>query len=202
MIDNMVATVEQHSEYTLGQINTELRVALPNKPQITETTVASALKYQLIVLKKLETVQQDRNREDLLHARRKYGEWLLNVVDGMNPRELIFVDESGFNSWICRTRGRAARGERAVRIVGGSRDHNFTLIFAASNMLGMIHHEFFEGGTNVARFNAWLQAASEAVGNGNATFIFDNASCHRRFSEAGLPLNHDCKLLPAFIAHF
>ena len=89
MIDNMVATVEQHSEYTLGQINTELRVALPNKPQITETTVARALKHQLIVLKKLETVQQDRNREDVLHARREYGEWLLNVVNGMNPRELI-----------------------------------------------------------------------------------------------------------------
>ena len=85
-----------------------------------------------------------------------------------------------------------------MRIVGGSRDHNFTLIFAASNTRGMIHHEFFERGTNVARFNAWLRAASEAVGNGNAIFNFYNASCHHRFAEAGLPLNHDCKLLPAY----
>ena len=74
MIDHMVATIEDHSEYTLGQINTELRAALPNKPAVTESTVAKTLRNQLIVLKKMETVQQDRNREDVRQARREYNQ--------------------------------------------------------------------------------------------------------------------------------
>ena len=46
---------------------------------------------------KMETIQQDRNRPDMLQARREYGTWLLHVINGINVRELIFVDESGFN---------------------------------------------------------------------------------------------------------
>ena len=47
-------------------------------------------------------------------ARREYGDWLLNIVIGINPHELILVD---FNLWISRTQGKAARGQRALRIV-------------------------------------------------------------------------------------
>ena len=93
----------------------------------------------------METIQQDRNRSDLLQARRECGTWLLNVVNGINVRELIFVDESGFNLWLPRTRGRARRGQRALRIVGGSRGPNFTLILAVSNRRGIIYHSFYEG---------------------------------------------------------
>ena len=49
-----------------------------------------------------------------------------------------------------------------VRIVGGSRGSNFTLILTLSNRHGMIHHEFFQSGTNVDRFGAWLRAAGAA----------------------------------------
>ena len=134
----------------------------------------------------------------MLQARREYGTWLLNVVNGINVRELIFVDESGFNLWLSRTRGRARRGQRAVRFVGGSRGPNFTLILAVSNRRGIAHHSFFEGATNADRFNAWLRDASAAAGNGEATFIFDNAPCHRRFLQTDLHDHHEGRYLPAY----
>ena len=144
----------------------------------------------------METIQQDRNRPDVLQARREYGtQWLVN---GINVRELIFVDESGFNLWLPRTRGRARRGQRAVRIVGGSRGLNFTLILAVSNRRGIIYHSFYEGATNADRFNAWLRDASAAAGNGDVTFIFDNAPCHRQFLQAGLHDRHEGRYLPAY----
>ena len=198
MIDNMIASIEGHPEFTLARINENLRAALPDKPHITNSTISKILRGQLIMLKKMETVLQDGNREDILQARRQYGTWLLNVVNGINPRELIFVDESGFNLWIARTRGRAVRGQRAVRVVGGSRGPNFTLILAVSNRRGMIHHEFFQGGINADRFNAWLRDASAAAGDGPVTFVFDNAPCHRRYLEADLQDNHEGKTLPAY----
>ena len=103
---------------------------------ITESTIAKTLKHQLIVLKRMETVQQDRNLKNVLQARRKYGDWLLNIVNGINPRKLIFVNESGFNLWISRMRGRAAQGQCSVWIVGRSRGPNFTLILSVSNQRG------------------------------------------------------------------
>ena len=60
------------------------------------------------------------------------------------PPELIYVDESGFNLWTARTRGRARRGARAVRVVNGQRGANFTLILAVSSQRGVIYSDFFQ----------------------------------------------------------
>lgn len=199
MISEMMRTVEERAEYTLVQINAALRATLPHKPHITESTIAKTLKNRFVVLKKLETVPQARNRSDVLEDRKLYGEWLLNIVNGVNPRELIFVDESGFNLFVTRTRGRAPVGSRAVRVVGGSRGPNFTFILGVSNQRGLIHHEFYQGGTTAVRFNEWLQSASSSAGVENrVTFIFDNAPCHLRVHDLELPDTHEVKFLPAY----
>ena len=67
---------------------------------------------QLIGLKKMETVAANRNSEEVKLARREYAEWLVQA-HGHNE-EIIFIDESGFNLWLARTRGRARVGQRAV----------------------------------------------------------------------------------------
>ena len=46
-------------------------------------------------------------------------------------REMIFIDESGVNLHVKRTRGRAVAGERAVRVIEHQRRRNVTLIVAA-----------------------------------------------------------------------
>ncbi|GFN74868.1 Dde superfamily endonuclease [Plakobranchus ocellatus] len=48
--------------------------------------------------------------------------------------EFIFIDEAGINIWTKRTRGRAVRGRRAVRVVQGRRGPNLTMTFAAVNL--------------------------------------------------------------------
>ena len=88
-------------------------------------------------------------------------------------------------------RGRAARGKRAVRIIDGLRGPNFTLILTVFSRLGVIYHEFFQGGTTAERFNARLQTASEAAGDSDSTLIFDNPFCHRRFLQAALSNNQN-----------
>ena len=40
MIDQMIATVEEHPEFTLSQINTDLQETLPNKPRVTDSTIS------------------------------------------------------------------------------------------------------------------------------------------------------------------
>lgn len=141
----------------------------------------------------METVPQDRNRPDVIDARRAYAGWYLEVTNMEQPPELIYVDESGFNLWTARTRGRAHRGVRAVRVVHGQRGGNFTLILAVSSRRGIVHSDFFQGGTNAQRFNQWLQDAAAAAGDQPAIFVMDNAPCHRHTQDAGA-----VKLLPPY----
>ena len=152
MIDNMVTMVEAHSWDRSTRSSTP---HFPTSQELRSHVWARHRKTSWWFSRRwIETVQKDRNREDVRQARREYRWWI-------------------------------ARPE-------------LTLILAVCNSRGMIYHDFFQGGTNAERFNAWLRAASGAAGNCDATFVFDKAPCHRRYQQAQLPDNHRCKYLPAY----
>ena len=128
-------------------------------------------------------------------ARKDHAQWLFENAE---DRELIYVDEAGHNLWISRTRGRAARGQRAVRIVGGRTGPNFTLTIAVSNSRGLLFSSTKQGGANIASFNQFLHDTSQAAGPQPATFIFDNAPCHQRAHESELREQHNILYLPPY----
>ena len=193
MRETLVRIVEENAAFTLQQINAELRRRLPTKPQVSIASLHRALKFQLITLKKMENVPQERNRDDVVEARKEHAEWFVTNVE-----EIIYIDESGFNLWTARTRGRALRGDRAVRIVGGRTGENFTMIIAVSSIRGLIHHDMLQGGVDITRFNNFLTETSNAAGAQPVTFIFDNAPCHRRAHEAAINQQHEVLYLPAY----
>ena len=110
--------VEENPIFTLLQLKAELEAQLPTKPLISTSTIARCLEGQLIVMKKIEDAPRERNSESTKESRKAYAEWLLNI--GLQ-QEIIFIDEAGINLWTRRTRGRAPRGQRAVRVVHGRR---------------------------------------------------------------------------------
>ena len=148
MLEVAVAIVEENNAFTLQQINEEMRRRLPNSPQVCVSTLSSALHGALYRMKKLETIPAERNSERVKVERYAFANWL--VIEGLN-RELIFSDESGFNLWTCRTRGRARIGEPAIRVVAGRRGHNLTITFAVSNERGLLKHDIIEGGVNTEK---------------------------------------------------
>ena len=77
----IVDIVERHPEFTLAQVNYQLQTDLPVKLRISIQTISKSLRNQLIVMKKLETVPQDRNRPDVIDARRAYAVWYLEVTN-------------------------------------------------------------------------------------------------------------------------
>lgn len=198
--DALAVIVEENPTFTLNQIKTELQVRLPNKPTLSITSIARCLKGRLIVLKKMEDAPAERNSFNTKARRQQYAQWLLHEGVG---QELIFIDESGINLWVRRTRGRAPRGHRAVRVVGGQRGRNFTVVFAVSNRRGLIHHDIFEGGMTGEKFKSFLENTSAFL-QGPCVYIFDNASCHGRAqlpaADGGpvIPENHVIQYLPPY----
>ena len=78
-----------------------------------------------------------------------------------------------------RTRGRAHRGERAVRVVNGRRGGNYTLCFAISNTHGLIFHTLQDREMTAEKFIEILEAVS-AQSSPDSALLFDNAAAHRR----------------------
>ena len=72
--------------------------------------------------------------------------------DGLN-RHKIFIDEFGINVWTARSKGRAVRGNRAVRIVEGQRGQNLTICLAISSYYGLIHSTTINGGMTGEMFS-------------------------------------------------
>lgn len=177
MIQAAIIIIEDFPAYTLDQILAEIRQRLPDKPIVTRSTLSAALNGRLIFLKKLEECPQERNCDRTKNLRHDFAVWLMN--DGVNRPEIVFIDESGINLYTVRTRGRARRGERAVRVVNGRRGPNFSLCFAISSTRGLIHHTTRQGGMTSEAFVEFLECLSPLAA-GQAAFVFDNAPAHLR----------------------
>ena len=128
MVDTIVLIMEENSEYTIHQINMELRNRLPNKPHVCDNVIASCLNGRLITLKKIRDVPAQRNSPGVKAARTAMADWLLRNAQ----TEKIYIDESGFRLWLKRSMGRAPRGQPAFRLVNARQSsanlHNFCCV--------------------------------------------------------------------------
>ena len=123
-----------------------------------------------------------RNSEDVKLARREFVEWQVQA-HGSNE-EIIYIDESGFNLWLARTRGR-------VRVLGSGRKSSWRKERTQFHVhhCNLQHCEFRAGGTRIDHFNNFLTRASESTKNVAATFVLDNAPSHRRARNVGIGNN-------------
>ena len=100
-----------------------------------------------------------------------------------------------------RTRGRARRGERAIRVVQGRRRNNFTVAFAVSSERGLVHHELTQGGMTGDRFQTFVanMCALYPLQHGEqCAIICDNAAAHRRAADMILPEGFQLTFLPPY----
>ena len=177
---------------TLVMIN---RRRLPLKPIISNSCLSRACHGMFFTIKKLEASPSDRNRPDVKMERKEYARWFLQDAN-RSPR-VVYIDESGYNVWTQRTRGRARIGDRAIRTVNGQRGENLTLILAISPQNGIEHFEFRVGGTSSVVFQEFFTELSRKIGHGNpCIFILDNAPCHRAVNLASD--NHFLRFLPPY----
>ena len=191
----LVEIVQDFPAYTLVQINTELQHRLPDKPHVSRTTVANALDGQLIRVKKMEDAPIERNSPRTKVSRRNYANWMMN--DGVN-QQLIFVDESGFNLFTRRTRGRAVVGQRAVRQVAGSRGRSVNVIMAISPETGLVYHEIHIGTVNMAIFNNYIYNLSMQLQDFRITLVMDNAAIHNQARDMVVTDEHTVQKLPPY----
>ena len=192
VINHIVQVVEEKSDITLRAIRDQLRLEVP-PVHLSVTSIARALDGRLITTKKLQDCPAQRNSVRVKADRRAYVEWYL-----ADPtRTLVFVDESCFNLFTRRTRGRAERGRPAVRQLQFERGRNLNLILAVAAEAGVVYYELNRGTMTADRFQAFmdnLEVVLQAQGAENVCIVLDNASVHNNVTCG----DHGIKKLPAY----
>ena len=97
---------------------------------------------------------------------------------GLDPEQLVFVDETGASTNLARRYGRCRRGGRLR--VGLPHGHHKTITFVSGlRRSGLVAPRAFDGAMNAERFEAWLRDHLGPTLRRGDVVIMDNLSSHK-----------------------
>ena len=133
----LVTMVEEKADITLKCIKEKLAAREP-PIHLSISSIARGLNLQLITTKNLRHCPHQRNEPRIKADRAAYADRYLNNHGNL---AMIYVDETCYNLFTARTRGRAPRGQPAVRQLQFERGPNLNLVMAVSPRVGVIYYE-------------------------------------------------------------
>jgi transposase len=136
-------------------------------------TIARALQRHHITRKK-KTVHAQEQKSPRVQAQRKAFKKKLAAVD---PDHLVFVDESGANTGMARTHGRAPQGERVQATAPGAW-HNVALI-AGLRTAGVVAPIALPGAVDGVVFQTYVQEALVPELQEGDVVVWDNLQAHK-----------------------
>lgn len=160
----LLASLDENPLLTLKEMRRSLQDRFDGL-DLSEATVSRALDKQLITLKCLSRdadVPVARNTPENRARRQEFAEWLI----GLAPEcHLIYVDETGFNIWTRRSRGRSQRGQRVRRMLHTQRGVQVNVLQAIAPDLGLAHHKIVCQTLTANLFQAFVEELLQAVSN-------------------------------------
>ena len=131
----------------------------------------------------------------------------MNKIKEIQVKDIIYLDESGFDMNMVRERGWSKRGKKLFGERSGNRKgKRITVIGAINGRKGkLLAPIYFEGSTNTEVFNIWIKDyLLPEIRNQKKVIIMDNASFHKNnktkelIEEAG----HTLLYLPPYSPDF
>ncbi len=132
----------------------------------------------------------ERDRPDVQEKRRSFR----RKVKRVEPKRLVFVDESGVTTAMTQAYGWAPRGERAVGSAPGSWE-SLTVI-AALGLDGVRAPLVFPGSTDTAAFESYVEQVLVPELHAGDVVVWDNLSPHQAYAAAAAIRRAGARLLP------
>jgi len=131
-----------------------------------------ALKKLDITVKKKSRHADERDRPDVRRKRRRFR----RDVEAIDPKRLVFVDETGVTTAMTPAYGRAPRGERVVDSAPASWES--VTLTAAVGLDGPRAPLAFPGATNETAFRAYVEGVLAPALRPGDVVVFDNLAAH------------------------
>jgi transposase len=161
------ALIRKKPDATLEQLRQELGV------DCSTMAIVRALQKLKITRKKKVLHAQEQDSPEVQQKRRDF----LEEIAGIDPKRLVFVDESGANTSMTRTYGRAPVGERVHGTVPGHWD-SVTLI-CGLRLSGVTAPVVFQGATDTAVFQSYVEQMLVPELHPDDVVIWDNLPPHK-----------------------
>jgi transposase len=161
------ALIKKTPDATLEELRRGLGVACSTM------AIARAVRKLKITRKKKVLHAQERDSPEVQQKRRDF----LEELAGIDPRRLVFVDETGANTSMTRTHGRAPVGERVHGAVPGHWD-SVTLI-CGLRLAGVTAPVVFSGATDTAAFQSYVEQVLVPELRPADVVIWDNLKPHQ-----------------------
>jgi transposase len=161
------ALIRKKPDATLEELRQQLGVACSTM------AIVRALKKLKITRKKKVLHAQERDSPAVQQKRRAF----LEEIAEIDPRRLVFVDETGADTSMTRTHGRAPVGERVPGAVPGHWD-SVTLI-CGLRLSGVTAPVVFPGATDTAAFQSYVEQVLVPELQVDDVVIWDNLQPHK-----------------------
>lgn len=182
-----------NSSLTLSNISDKLR---NNNINASPTKCFRILKGMNYSHKIMTLVPVRRNSEDIKNLRALYASEIRN----MNVRQLIFIDETGFNLHMAPKYGYSPVNTKCYKTVANSKGINVSLL-CAIDINGIVAYDTKVGSFNTESFVRFIdEKIPNNTGNVIKFCIFDNASIHKSATvgQALSRKNFITRYLPAY----
>ena len=136
------------------------------------TTLWRALRRLGLTRKKKTLHADEQGRPDVQKKRRSFR----RKVKGIDPRRLIFVDETGVTTAMTPAYAWAPRGERANASAPGAWES--VTVIAALGLDGVRAPLIVPGSTNAATFESYIEQVLVPTLHEGDVVVFDNLSAH------------------------
>jgi transposase len=159
--------VRQHPDATLDELRSQLGVPC------SRSALGRALERLNLTRKKKTLHAQERDRPENQAKRQAFRA----TVAEIDPHRLVFVDETGTNTAMTRTYGRAPRGERVVGTVPGQ--WTTVTLISALRLSGVVAPLAFEGATDTPAFQTYVEQVLTPQLQPGDVVIWDNLKPHQ-----------------------
>lgn len=200
-IQYLCAVVDDNPAFSLRQMKERMEKEFPST-NISISSIDRLLDGYHYSLKKMIVQPTERNTESTKTKRAEYAAWLQQTGSSVLR---LYIDETNYNIWCCRTFGRAKIAQSPIRKLPSSRGPNLNIL-ACFSAAGILRYECHSRVTYHI-FNNFLAACSQMIHEQQqpgteAVFLFDNAPIHRRANDTTLCENHTIKYLPPYSPFF
>jgi transposase len=176
--------IREHNDDTLDQLRQRCGL------DCSLTTIWRTLRRRGLTFKKKTQHADERDRPDVRQKRRSFR----RRVKRVEPKGLVFVDETGVTTAMTRAYGWAPRGERAVGSAPGSWE-SLTVI-AALGMDGVRAPLVFPGAADAAAFESYIEEVLVPELHAGDVVVWDNLSAHQAYAAAAAVKRAGARLLP------
>jgi transposase len=166
-LKRLAALIHKKPDATLEELRRSLGV------DCSTMAIVRALKKLKITRKKKVLRAQEQDSPEVQQQRRDF----LEEIAGIDPKRLVFVDESGANTSMTRTHGRAPVGERVHGAVPGHWD-SVTLI-CGLRLSGVTAPVVFQGATDTPAFQSYVEQVLVPELEPEDVVIWDNLQPHQ-----------------------